>query len=64
VRLEGLGKLIKIHLTGTRTRDLPACSIFFIIFFLLVGWDFGYCGHYWFIVPARDDMVIVKKLVE
>jgi hypothetical protein len=27
VRLEGLGKLKKIHLIGTRTRDLPACSI-------------------------------------
>jgi hypothetical protein len=27
VRLEGLGKLKKkIHLIGTRTRDLPACS--------------------------------------
>jgi hypothetical protein len=20
-----------------------------------VGWDFGYCGHYWPIVPAPDD---------
>jgi hypothetical protein len=27
VRLEGLGKLKRIHLIGTRTRDLPACSI-------------------------------------
>jgi hypothetical protein len=28
VRPEGLGKLIKIiHLIGSRTRDLPACSI-------------------------------------
>jgi hypothetical protein len=27
VRLEGLGKLKKIHLIGTRTLDLPACSI-------------------------------------
>jgi hypothetical protein len=27
VRLEGLGKLKKIHLIGTRTRDLPAYSI-------------------------------------
>jgi hypothetical protein len=27
VRLEGLGKLKKVHLIGTRTRDLPACSI-------------------------------------
>jgi hypothetical protein len=25
--LEGLGKLKKIHLIGTRTRNLPACSI-------------------------------------
>jgi hypothetical protein len=22
-------------------------------FFLLVGWDFGYCGHYWPIVQVR-----------
>jgi hypothetical protein len=27
VRLEGLGQLKKIHLIGTRTHDLPACSI-------------------------------------
>jgi hypothetical protein len=27
VRLEGLGQLKEIHLIGTRTRDLPACSI-------------------------------------
>jgi hypothetical protein len=27
VRLEGLGKLKKIHLIGTQTRDLQACSI-------------------------------------
>jgi hypothetical protein len=28
MRLEGLGKLKKkIHLIGTRTRDLPVCSI-------------------------------------
>jgi hypothetical protein len=27
VRLEGLGQLKKIHLIGTRTRDLPASSI-------------------------------------
>jgi hypothetical protein len=26
MRLEELGKLKKIHLIGTRTRDLPACS--------------------------------------
>jgi hypothetical protein len=24
-------------------------------FFLLVMWDFWYCGHYWPIVPAPDD---------
>jgi hypothetical protein len=24
-------------------------------FFQLAGWDFGYCGHYWPIVPAPDD---------
>jgi hypothetical protein len=27
VWLEGFGQLKKIHLIGTRTRDLPACSI-------------------------------------
>jgi hypothetical protein len=27
MRLEGLGQLKKIHLIGTRTHDLPACSI-------------------------------------
>jgi hypothetical protein len=27
VRLEGIGNLKKIHLIGTQTRDLPACSI-------------------------------------
>jgi hypothetical protein len=27
VRQEGLGQFKKIHLIGTRTRDLPACSI-------------------------------------
>jgi hypothetical protein len=25
------------------------------IFFLFVRWDFGYCGHYWPIVPAPGD---------
>jgi hypothetical protein len=24
-------------------------------FFYFVWWDFGYCGHYWPIVPAPDD---------
>jgi hypothetical protein len=23
--------------------------------FLLVGWDFLYCGYYWLIVPAPND---------
>jgi hypothetical protein len=27
MRLEELGQLKKIHLIGTRTRDLPACSV-------------------------------------
>jgi hypothetical protein len=27
VRLEGLGQLQNVHLIGTRSRDLPACSI-------------------------------------
>jgi hypothetical protein len=25
------------------------------LLFLLVRWDFWYCGHYWPIVPAPDD---------
>jgi hypothetical protein len=29
---EGLGKLEKIHLIGTRSRDLPACSIAMRVF--------------------------------
>jgi hypothetical protein len=29
VRLEGLGQLKKIHLIGTRTRDIPACQILY-----------------------------------
>jgi hypothetical protein len=24
-------------------------------FFLFVRWDFGYCGHYWPIVPTPGD---------
>jgi hypothetical protein len=24
-------------------------------FFLFVRWNFGYCGHYWPILPAPDD---------
>jgi hypothetical protein len=28
VRPEGLGKNLKIHLIGYRTRDLPVCSIY------------------------------------
>jgi hypothetical protein len=28
------------------------CGYFFLSF---VQWDFGYCGHYWPIVPAPDD---------
>jgi hypothetical protein len=27
MQLEGLGQLKKIHLIGTRTRNLPACSM-------------------------------------
>jgi hypothetical protein len=25
------------------------------VFLLISGVDFGYCGHYWSIVPAPDD---------
>jgi hypothetical protein len=27
----------------------------FIYLFLNLRWDFGYCGHYWPIVPVPDD---------
>jgi hypothetical protein len=30
-------------------------SFVLFFFYLLAGWDFGYCGHYWPIVPAPDD---------
>jgi hypothetical protein len=36
----------------------PMMSLDFSIdlsLFLLVGWDFWYCGHYWPIVPAPGD---------
>jgi hypothetical protein len=28
--------------------------IYILFFFKLAGWDFGFCGHYWPIVPAPD----------
>jgi hypothetical protein len=30
-------------------------GVIIINFFKLAGWDFGYCGHYWPIVPDPDD---------
>jgi hypothetical protein len=37
------------YVTSTQL-SLLAC-----FFFKLVRWDFGYCGHYWPIIPALDD---------
>jgi hypothetical protein len=37
VRLEGLGKLKKIHLIGNKTRDFPACSIVLPCVPLVIG---------------------------
>jgi hypothetical protein len=34
---------------------LPITVMNVFIFFKLVGWDFGYWGHYWPIVRAPDD---------
>jgi hypothetical protein len=34
---------------------LHALRLRLLFFFLLVGWNFGYCGHYWPIVPAPGD---------
>jgi hypothetical protein len=38
-----------VQLTG----PIEIATCFF--FYYLVGWDFGYCGHYWPIVPASGD---------
>jgi hypothetical protein len=36
--------------------EIEVASLFlFIYFFKFVRWGFGYCGHYWPIVPAPDD---------
>jgi hypothetical protein len=46
----------KFSLTFTKRRLFIALSAFVrVIFFIFVRWDFGYCGHYWPIVPAPDD---------
>jgi hypothetical protein len=29
--------------------------VLYSFFFKFVRWDFGYCGHYWPIVPAPND---------
>jgi hypothetical protein len=54
VQLEGLGQFKKIHLIGTWTHDLPACSIV-PFFFNSVLWGYWHCGHSWPIVPASGD---------
>jgi hypothetical protein len=36
-----------------KLQSIRAASL--LLYFLLVGWDFWYCGHYWPIVPAPDD---------
>jgi hypothetical protein len=67
VRPGGLGKFKKIHPIGTRSRDLPACSIvpqplryrvpplFLFFFLILVCEAIGTSGHSWLIVPASGD---------
>jgi hypothetical protein len=43
-----------ISTTYIITFSIYLCSNYFF-FFQFVRWDFGYCGHYWPIVPAPDD---------
>jgi hypothetical protein len=47
----------KSHMTrpGFWTQVAAVGSQRLFLLLLLVGWDFGYCGHYWPIVPAPDD---------
>jgi hypothetical protein len=35
--------------------ELTRLLITLNFFFKFVRWDFGYCGHYWSIVPVPDD---------
>jgi hypothetical protein len=35
--------------------NFQSLDVLTLFFFKWVGWDFGYCGHYWAIVPAPDD---------
>jgi hypothetical protein len=54
----------KVWKTSVRTenpwsRFEPSASsvqVYMVFSFELAGWDFGYCGHYWAIVPSPDDM--------
>jgi hypothetical protein len=73
VRLEGLGQLKKIHLIGTWTRDLPACSIvpqpttlpcapeihaWIFLFFLH---NFFPCRYFaWMLVPMGNSQVVFQ----
>jgi hypothetical protein len=46
VQLEGLGKLKKsIHLVGSRTHDLPACSIIIIIIIIIIPFFYALTGQ-------------------
>jgi hypothetical protein len=49
--LDGVEETKFLTLLGLELRLLGLLARFF----LLVGWDFGYCGHYWPIVPAQGD---------
>jgi hypothetical protein len=42
-------------LTALKLKLYGIMTVVFITFFILVGWNFEYCGHYWPIVPAPDD---------
>jgi hypothetical protein len=39
----------------TRLKQLGRMCFKTLFIFKLVGWDFGYCGHYWPVVPAPGD---------
>jgi hypothetical protein len=50
------------YVDGTRHFLVPdviaerhTCRCCLYVCYLLAGWDFGYCGHYWPIIPALDD---------
>jgi hypothetical protein len=63
VRLEGLGKLKKkIHVIGTRTHDLPACSIVPQPTTLpRASFPFPYSSMYCMLAAWCDGLVLMSK---